>query len=112
MNVSNMMIVNQINIVVKTRLAEIHVWKLEHVAAMHNAEWSTDVPSVHAHQAIMETQSMNANKVSCIIHTFAKICIVGNYTIILELFRKKEVTSLCIYVTLRLTSCSIVRVNK
>jgi hypothetical protein len=33
-----MMIVNQINTVVKTRLAKIHVWKLEHVVAMHSAE--------------------------------------------------------------------------
>jgi predicted SprT family Zn-dependent metalloprotease len=72
MSASKMMTVNQINTVVKTRLAEIHVWKLEHVVAMHSVEWSTDMPSVHAHQAIMATQSSNANRVSYVQHTVCK----------------------------------------
>lgn len=38
MSASEMMTVNQISTVVKIRCAEIHVWSLEHVVAMHSAE--------------------------------------------------------------------------
>lgn len=71
MSASEMMIVNRISTVVKIRCAGIHAWRLEHVVATHSAELSTDMPSVHAHQAIMATQFSNVNKVIYVLH---KIC--------------------------------------
>jgi len=38
MSASEMMTVNRISTVVKIRCARIHVWRLEHVVAMHSAE--------------------------------------------------------------------------
>jgi hypothetical protein len=98
--------------VVKTRLAKIHVWKLEHVVAMHSAEWSTGMPSVHAHQAIMAIQSWNVNKVSYILHTVCYISGLHSWNVILELLRKEKSASLCLHVVLKKFELNAVGVTR
>jgi len=86
MSASEMMTVNRISTVVKIKCAGILVWRLEHVVAKHSAELSTDMLSVHAHQAIMATHCSNVNKVSYILHKiwwlnicFGSVTKVRNY---------------------------------
>jgi hypothetical protein len=68
MSASEMMTVNRISTVVKIKCAGILVWRLEHVVAKHSAELSTDMLSVHAHQAIMATHCSNVNKVETSVY--------------------------------------------